>query len=172
MGLVSELPAVASLRTPVGPMSVAVTEVGLDRVRWGSLTGVTRPDVTSGVLDSLNAYFTGERTPFDMPLDLRGLGETQCRVLRTLAETVGYGESVTYGELAARSGTGVPARAIGAIMGSNPLPIVLPCHRVLAHDGLGGYSGGTKGTGLDVKRWLLTLEGVLPPTLDWNPAGL
>jgi methylated-DNA-[protein]-cysteine S-methyltransferase len=54
-------------------------------------------------------------------------------------------------------------------MGSNPIPVVVPCHRVVAADGLGGYSGGT---GTEVKRWLLTLEGALPPTLDWDTACL
>lgn len=152
-------------------MSVAVTDVGLARVRWGPLTGATRPGATSEVLALLRRYFGGSRTAFDVPLDLRGVGGTSRQVLLALA-TVGYGESITYGELAARSGTGVPARAIGAIMGANPLPIVIPCHRVLAHDGLGGYSGGSGGNGLEVKRWLLTLEGVLPPTLDWSPAGV
>jgi O-6-methylguanine DNA methyltransferase len=78
--------------------------------------------------------------------------------------TVQYGTSVTYGELADRHGGGIPARAVGGIMGSNPLPLVVPCHRVVAHDGLGGYSGGT-GDGLEIKRRLLALEGVLPPTL-------
>ena len=60
----------------------------------------------------------------------------------------------------------VPARAVGKIMGSNPIPVIVPCHRVLASDGLGGYSGGA---GVEVKRWLLILEGSLPPTLDWQP---
>jgi methylated-DNA-[protein]-cysteine S-methyltransferase len=80
---------------------------------------------------------------------------------------VGYGETVSYGELAARSGAfhgergGIGARRVGSIMGSNPLPVVVPCHRVVAADGLGGFGGG-----LEVKRWLLALEGALPPTLD------
>jgi len=56
----------------------------------------------------------------------------------------------------------------GQIMGSNPCPIVVPCHRVVAGDGLGGYSGGA---GIEIKRWLLIFEGALPPTLDWDPAG-
>jgi methylated-DNA-[protein]-cysteine S-methyltransferase len=84
-------------------------------------------------------------------------------VLSTLFSTVPYGHVVTYGELAERSGTGVPARGIGSIMGSNPIPIIVPCHRVIAGSGLGGFSGGD---GVESKRWLLTLEGYLPPTLD------
>ena len=95
-------------------------------------------------------------------------------MLRTLVESVGYGETVSYGTLARRVGHGSfggspPARAVGQIMGSNPIPVVVPCHRVVAADGLGGYSGGT---GPEVKRWLLTLEGALPPTLDWDAASL
>jgi methylated-DNA-[protein]-cysteine S-methyltransferase len=79
---------------------------------------------------------------------------------------------VTYGNLASRAGLEaaddvIPARAVGQIMGSNPIPIIVPCHRVVASDGLGGYSGGA---GPEVKRWLLILEGSLPPTLDWTPA--
>ena len=62
----------------------------------------------------------------------------------------------------------VPARAIGQLMGANPIPIIVPCHRVVAADGLGGYSGGT---GIEIKRWLLIFEGALPPTLDWAMAG-
>jgi methylated-DNA-[protein]-cysteine S-methyltransferase len=61
----------------------------------------------------------------------------------------------------------LPARVAGQIMGSNRLPLLVPCHRVVASDGIGGYSGGT---GIEAKRWLLILEGVLPPTLDWEPA--
>jgi methylated-DNA-[protein]-cysteine S-methyltransferase len=82
-------------------------------------------------------------------------------VLQALYE-IPYGKVVTYGELAARSGTGVPARGIGSIMGANPLPIVVPCHRVVAGNGLGGFSGGV---GVETKRWLLTHEGYLQPTL-------
>jgi methylated-DNA-[protein]-cysteine S-methyltransferase len=102
-------------------------------------------------------------------------------VLRTLHDTVGFGQAITYGGLATRSGSGVPARGIGAIMGANPLPIVVGCHRVLAATGLGGYSGGHREApgelrpgsspyGLETKRWLLTFEEILPPTLGWDPA--
>ena len=61
---------------------------------------------------------------------------------------------------------GLAARTVGTIMGGNPIPVIVPCHRVVASDGLGGYSGGA---GVEVKRWLLILEGSLPPTLDWQP---
>ncbi len=84
----------------------------------------------------------------------------------TLYGTVGYGETVTYGELAARSELGsayTAARGVGAIMGSNPLPVVVPCHRVMAADGLGGFGGGRA-----TKEWLLALEGVLTPALDFD----
>ena len=83
------------------------------------------------------------------------------RVLETLFTTVGYGETVTYGELAARSELGTAytaARGVGAIMGSNPIPVVVPCHRVTAADGLGGFGGGRA-----TKEWLLALEGCAHP---------
>ncbi|GAA5103208.1 methylated-DNA--[protein]-cysteine S-methyltransferase [Haloechinothrix salitolerans] len=171
--------ATADLATPVGRVAVAVSDVGVRAIGWGSADELAEhhdvvPDDTGradAALAQLAEYFAGERRAFDVPLDWGGVTTTQRRVLRALYDRVPYGSSVTYGELATLSGTGVPARAIGSIMGSNPIPIVVPCHRVLAHDGLGGYSGGA-GNGLEVKRWLLTLEGALPPTLDWNPAGL
>ena len=102
------------------------------------------------------------------------MSRLQRQVLAVLFDTVGYGETVSYGELARRVPSvrhvaDVPARAIGRIMGSNPIPVIVPCHRVVAWDGLGGYSGGQ---GPEVKRWLLVLEGALPPTLDWELAGL
>jgi methylated-DNA-[protein]-cysteine S-methyltransferase len=122
----------------------------------------------------IREYFSGSRRRFDVPVDWTGLSGRRRQVLQVLFETVGYGQTVTYGTLADRAGlTGhdatLPARAVGGIMGSNPIPLVVPCHRVVAADGLGGYSGGT---GPEVKRWLLTFEGVLPPTLDWEPARL
>ncbi|TDD98913.1 methylated-DNA--[protein]-cysteine S-methyltransferase [Jiangella asiatica] len=170
--------AVGGLDTPVGPLAVAVTRDGLAAVGWGAparLTGRAQVPVaddaarTAPVLTQLGEYFAGTRRHFDVPVDWRYVTGSARTVLTTLHSTVGYGASVTYGELAGRGGTGVPARGIGGIMGANPIPIVVPCHRVLAHDGLGGYSGGSGGNGLEVKRWLLTLEGVLPPTFDWNP---
>ncbi len=178
-GSVGELPlrdvAVGTLPTPVGTLSVAVSRDGVAGVCWGGpdcLTAarvdvVNEPGRVAPVLDQLSAYFAGERQEFDLPLDLRGMSRSQRMVLQTLHDSVPYGSSITYGELAHRSETGVPARGIGAIMGSNPLPILIPCHRVLAQNGLGGYSGGRPGEGLETKRWLLTMEGVLPPPLDW-----
>ena len=62
-----------------------------------------------------------------------------------------------------------PARVVGQIMASNPCAVIVPCHRVVAGTGLGGYSGGT---GTDVKQWLLIFEGAIPPTLDWDPSGI
>lgn len=90
------------------------------------------------------------------------------RVLEALLATVRFGQTVTYGELAARSGLGgahTAARGVGAAMGANPLPVVVPCHRVTAADGLGGFGGGRS-----VKEWLLALEGVLTPALDFDGA--
>ncbi|HEV7648863.1 MAG TPA: methylated-DNA--[protein]-cysteine S-methyltransferase [Actinophytocola sp.] len=116
----------------------------------------------AGVLDQLREYFRGRRRVFDVAVDWRLMSKAQRRVLGTLYETVPYGKVVTYGELASRSGSEIPPRGIGSIMGSNPIPIVVPCHRVVAGDGLGGFSGGT---GVESKRRLLTLEGYLPPGL-------
>jgi len=114
----------------------------------------------------LRGYFAGERRVFDVPLDWSLTRGSQRRVLGTLFGTVGYGETVTYGELAARSELGsayTAARGVGAIMGSNPLPVVVPCHRVMAADGLGGFGGGRA-----TKEWLLAHEGVLTGALDFG----
>jgi methylated-DNA-[protein]-cysteine S-methyltransferase len=121
----------------------------------------------------LGEYFAGQRRSFDLPVDWSGMSAAQRQVLPVLLASAPYGETVTYGALARRAGLAdggkVPAaRVTGQIMGSNPCPIVVPCHRVVAGDGLGGYSGGT---GIEIKRWLLIFEGALPPTLDWDPAG-
>jgi methylated-DNA-[protein]-cysteine S-methyltransferase len=167
--------AVGTVGTPVGTLSVVVSPDGVTGVCWGDhyslvaagMAVVNEPSRVAPVLDQLSAYFAGELHEFDLTLDLRGLSRSRRMVLQTLYGSVPYGSSITYGELAHRSATGVPARGIGAIMGSNPLPILIPCHRVLAQNGLGGYSGGRAGEGLETKRWLLTMEGVPPPPLDW-----
>ena len=105
------------------------------------------------------------RARIGVAIDWRLTSDVQRRVLTTLYESVPYGQVVTYGELGDRSGTGLHAQVVGQVMGSNPVPLIVPCHRVVASNGLGGYSGGS---GVEVKRWLLMLEGALPATLDWD----
>ncbi|GLX92256.1 methylated-DNA--[protein]-cysteine S-methyltransferase [Herbidospora sp. NEAU-GS84] len=163
-----------SVPTDVGLVVAAVTPVGVvatsfddgpefrDRVRERMSPFPDDPGEpeTGEVGRQLTAYFAGELTRFTVPVDWRLMSTTQRRVLGLLFESVPYGRAVTYGDLARE--TGIPARAIGSIMGSNPIPIIVPCHRVVAGDGLGGFSGGA---GVESKRRLLTMEGHLPPTL-------
>jgi|HubBroStandDraft_6_1064221.scaffolds.fasta_scaffold238426_2 methylated-DNA-[protein]-cysteine S-methyltransferase len=186
----------ATLSSPVGPLAVGCTAAGLaqvrfrtsprDRLRAGLATppasgggpaddpAQARDELLAAARDQLAEYFAGQRQEFDLPIDWTGTSPAQRQVLDVLYRTVGYGDTVTYGELAQRAvagpdGVSLPARAIGGIMGSNPIPVIVPCHRVVAGNGLGGYSGGT---GIEVKRWLLIYEGALPATLDWTAAGL
>jgi methylated-DNA-[protein]-cysteine S-methyltransferase len=168
----------ATLDTPVGQVSVGCSRAGVTRVRFGAPPAQrTRtpaaPALSGDAVTQLSEYFSGRRRRFDLPLDWSATSRLQRQVLEVLFDSVGYGETVSYGTLARRAGsdrgTLLPARAIGQVMGSNPIPLIVPCHRVVAADGLGGYSGGT---GLEVKRWLLTFEGALPPTLDWESTRL
>lgn len=163
----------ATLTSPVGVIGVVSTGTAVTGVGWrmqpasdASETGGAHADPLLGeALAQLRAYFAGRLTEFDLPFDLGPQSASAAAVLAALHETVRFGETVTYGELAARSGSGVPARGIGSIMGANPIPILVPCHRVVAGDGLGGYSGGDPGEGLITKRWLLEHEGALPTAL-------
>jgi len=175
---------VAWARVPAPPplreLTVGVTEDGVVCVsfhdgaqalaRAARRTGrvlVEDPDRTTPVVEQLRGYLDGSRESFDLPLDWSLTSGATRQVLQTLYGEVGYGRTTTYGELARASGAfagadGVlGARAVGTIMGTNPIPVVVACHRVLAADGLGGFGGG-----LPAKRWLLELEGALPPTLD------
>jgi methylated-DNA-[protein]-cysteine S-methyltransferase len=156
--------------SPVGELLVAATERGLCRIAYdaspeGELERLARAygvrvlrsakpiDTARRELDE---YFEGKRHRFDLPLDVAMLAEFNRRVLRELAR-VPYGEVVTYGELAARAARPRAARAVGTVMNRNPLPIVLPCHRVIGAGGkLVGYAGG-----LERKETLLRLEGAL-----------
>ncbi|WP_411085663.1 methylated-DNA--[protein]-cysteine S-methyltransferase [Streptomyces sp. 061-3] len=109
----------------------------------------------------LAEYFTGSLREFSLPLDWSLTSGFNRQVLRELAAGVPYGTVVGYGDLARRVGQPGAAQAVGAAMGSNPLPVVVPCHRVVESDGgLGGFGGG-----LETKRQLLALEGVLPQPL-------
>ncbi|AOP55347.1 methylated-DNA--[protein]-cysteine S-methyltransferase [Brevibacterium aurantiacum] len=167
--------AQATMATPVGPITVTGNGRSIVRVTWVEsaevdfsaappASAVSDPLLTEA-MRQLHAYFNGSLTTFDLPLGLGQISAVARTVLTTLDETVESGTTVTYGELARRSGTGIPARAIGSIMGMNPLPLVIACHRVVASDGLGGYSGGRRGEGLATKRWLLEFEDALPRPL-------
>jgi methylated-DNA-[protein]-cysteine S-methyltransferase len=137
------------------------------------------PDSRAGALLStalgeLAEYFAGERKSFTVPVDLSGTSGARRTVLSVLYDSVGFGETITYGGLAGRSGLTddaklPPARVVGQVMASNPIAVIVPCHRVVAGNGLGGYSGGS---GTDIKQWLLIFEGALPATLDWDPSGV
>lgn len=150
----------AAVETPIGTLGLVASEDGLRRVLW-SARGLEL-DGGSAVLDEaaaqLDAYFAGELTAFDLPLDVRGTA-FQRRCWLALA-TIPYGQTVSYGEQARRLGLGPDAaRAVGAANGQNPLPVVLPCHRVIGANGsLTGFGGG-----LDLKRFLLEHEGALLP---------
>ena len=150
----------AVLDTPIGPVGVVASDEHLQAVVFHA-DGSWREE-RSPVLDEaarqLDAYFAGELTAFDLPLELNGT-EFQRRCWLALA-TVPYGQTVSYGEQARRLGLGADgARAVGAANGQNPLPIVLPCHRIIGADGsLTGFGGG-----LPTKRFLLEHEGALLP---------
>ncbi|GLW53827.1 methylated-DNA--[protein]-cysteine S-methyltransferase [Kitasatospora phosalacinea] len=161
---------------PSGPMRFGVTDRGVAAASYLCDTPV--PECTDerragAVRSRVGEYFAGARRELGLPIDWSRATGPQLAVLRCLWETVAWGRTVTYGELASRSGVftdpsepGVPARTVGQMMGANPLPLLVPCHRVVAADGLGGFGGAWHG--VETKRWLLTLEGVLPPTLDWT----
>lgn len=156
-----------SYDTQVGEVGILAGPAGLRRLGWGvGPAGASRePDETVQlVLGQLREYFAGQRGDFDLPLDLPLMEPTTRAVLDALRQ-VRCGQTTTYADLAARSGTGVPARAIGSLMAANPVPLVIPCHRVVASDGLGGYSGGEPGRERETKRWLLENEQALPPAL-------
>ncbi|MGH2455811.1 MAG: methylated-DNA--[protein]-cysteine S-methyltransferase [Candidatus Limnocylindria bacterium] len=163
--------AYATLDSPVGTLIVAVTPRGLVRVAYPGESDeavlaeladrlsprvLHAPERTDAVRRELDEYFGGTRRTFSTPLDwslVRGFARG---VLRATAQ-VPFGEVTSYGRMADAAGSPRAARAAGNALGSNPIPIVVPCHRVLhSGGGLGGYTGG-----LDRKRYLLTLEGSL-----------
>ena len=159
-----------SLETPIGPVFVAISDRGLFDVAFGVTNQVryvarlgTRveralPDqrAVSGVLEQLDSYFSGNVTRFSIPLDLRVPTDFTDRVLRN-ASRIPFGQTMSYGEIAKRVDSPRASRAVGAALGRNPIPIVVPCHRVIASDGrIGGFTGG-----LAIKKALLRLEGHL-----------
>lgn len=176
----TETYAALELPTPIGPLGVVVTERGVLAV---GLSGVAAAESAAAALGGLvpgelpgpvgrvraefGAYFAGRLRRFALPVDWRLSSGYAREVRAVLYDTVGYGETISYGALARRvsdadvEGEFGAARAVGRAMATNPVPVLVPCHRVLAADGsLHGFGGG-----LEMKRRLLALEGAVPDTL-------
>jgi methylated-DNA-[protein]-cysteine S-methyltransferase len=148
-------------QSPYGTVTVVTTAYGLHEI---SLPGDDQPDVplthpVDAVARQLDDWFAAKRHDFDVELDLDGVDGFRRHILETLANEVPWGETVTYGELAALAGKPRAARAAGSAMRHNPIPFVIPCHRVIAAGNkIGGYGGGRNA--VELKRRLLAREGV------------
>lgn len=163
--------------TPIGRCGMAWTMKGIarfclpesddERTRSRLMKGVdgspseTPPAFVRQAIDRTGRLMAGEPVSFtDIPLDLTGVSDFHCRVYREIS-LIPPGQTATYGEVAARVGEPKGAQAIGQAMGRNPIPVIIPCHRVLAAgESLGGFSGAG---GVNTKRRLLEIEGALPP---------
>lgn len=155
--------------SPVGPLFLAASNEGLHAIEFRDNKHPVKRSANwregdNAVLrkarKQLDEYFAGKRHTFDLPLSPVGT-EFQVKVWTTLA-SIPYGETISYAQLATRIGKPSAMRAVGAANGRNPLPIVLPCHRVIGADGaLTGFGGG-----LPTKQFLLKLEGALPEEFD------
>ena len=158
------------MKSPLGPLFAAITERGLCALDVGR--GETdflekfdprarlekNPKAVQQVIAQLREYFTGKRCHFDLPVDLAALTPFQQSVL-DIACRIAPGQVWTYHRVAKELGRPECSRPVGQALARNPVPIVVPCHRVIASDGsLGGYSGGS---GLQAKLWLLRLEGAM-----------
>lgn len=149
-----------TMKSPIGPLLLAGDENGLRLVRFASGKRLQSPQREwtedkapfKEVIRQLQAYFEGKLKEFDLPLVLEGT-DFQLLVWRSL-QKIPYGETVSYGQLATRIGRPEASRAVGLANGSNPIPIIIPCHRVIGSNGdLTGFGGG-----IPVKKKLLALE--------------
>jgi methylated-DNA-[protein]-cysteine S-methyltransferase len=162
----------ATIKSPIGRVLVAATSTGLARVTFASSEDafvnelrqrlhaevIRSADRIGGILEQMDAYFAGQRRSFDVPVDWTLTTPFQQRVLDA-TRRVPPGELVSYGDIARTIGQPKASRAVGQALGHNPIPIVIPCHRIIASDGsLGGYTGG-----LTIKKKLLALEGAPCP---------
>jgi methylated-DNA-[protein]-cysteine S-methyltransferase len=146
--------------SPIGTLTVLATDRGVQHIELGSavLDGDAVEACDDEVAIELDEYFRGRRRRFTMPVDLSGVDAGFPRtVYEVLRREVCFGETVSYGELAEMAGRPGAARAVGNAMSRNPVPIVVPCHRVVA---AGGRIGGYGSSGVPTKRFLLALEGV------------
>jgi methylated-DNA-[protein]-cysteine S-methyltransferase len=151
----------AYLETPIGTLLIVGDDAAVHRITFPDHGRAVKPEPewqesqrgpVGEAARQLREYFAGERAGFDLPLAPAGTA-FQCTVWRQLQE-LPYRETISYGELARRVGNSKASRAVGSANGANPLPIVIPCHRVIAGDGtLGGFAGG-----LPTKQTLIALE--------------
>jgi methylated-DNA-[protein]-cysteine S-methyltransferase len=143
-----------SVASPIGPLTIIAENEALVAVEWRDRKAHDESALLREAARQLAAYFAGTLKRFD--LLLAPPGEPFEQQVWKLMAAIPYGQTRRYGELA--QPLGAEAQAIGEACGRNPLPIFIPCHRVVAHNGLGGYSGGK---GIETKRRLLVLEGAL-----------
>jgi len=155
--------------SPLGPLTIAATDAGLVTLAYPDRTveqvlGQIAEKVSPRILElparldavrqQLDEYFTGSRQRFDFPLDWRLAGDGFFGKILRAADEIDYGQTITYRQIAERAGNVKAVRAAGNGLGSNPIPIVVPCHRVVATGGgMGGYTGG-----VERKQYLLALE--------------
>ena len=160
----------ATLDSPLGTIYMARNTAGICKLDFGTdedgfmeaLDPLARtehdPNPLSTTMKQLDEYFTGRRQRFDVPVDLSQVTDFQRDVLHA-AETIPAGAVWTYGDVAKQIGKPQASRAVGQALGRNPIPIIVPCHRVIGSNGqMVGYSGGG---GIESKKWLLRLEGAL-----------
>ncbi|KLV09952.1 cysteine methyltransferase [Photobacterium ganghwense] len=142
------------IETPIGMLNVVADEHGVKAIEFAAAPDTLQQpsDVTRHCCQQLAEYFAGERQTFEVPLNMAGT-EFQHQVWQAL-DTVKFGETCSYGDIARSIGNPKAVRAVGAANGKNPVPIIVPCHRIIGSSGkLTGYAGG-----LDIKVWLLTHE--------------
>lgn len=141
-----------SFATPVGDLTVVADGEAVTTVSWRKAREPEEVPVLIEARRQLEAYFEERLTAFDLPLTVHG-SPSQKAVCDVMA-AIPFGETLTYGDIAKR--VGLPAQAVGSACGGNPIPVIIPCHRVLGASSLGGFSGGV---GIETKVWLLRHEG-------------
>jgi methylated-DNA-[protein]-cysteine S-methyltransferase len=148
-----------TIDSPVGPLLITMSDKGLNGVQFtGNEQASLDFPITGEIVNQLVAYFSGSLREFTIPVDLSQTSDFTRRVLEATA-SMPYGETVSYGEIARMIGMPGATQAVGNALGANPVPIVIPCHRVIRSDGsMGWFTGGPH-----IKRALLRLEGIAFP---------
>ena len=146
-----------TMESPLGPLTISATENAIVGLVIGQRHRDSAPtDLLNHAKNQLDEYFAGHRRDCDLPLHFQGTPFQEA--IWTTLRAIGHGETVSYRELGEQAGVGTAPRAVGGAVGKNPIPVIIPCHRVLATTGrITGYSGGE---GIPTKEKLLNLEGI------------